>query len=148
MIKPFTINDYDTVITLMNEFYQSDAVLHSVPTQYFENTFQAVINQSPLAAGYLIYDQQTVAGYGLLSFTHSNESGGLVVLLEEIYIRPKHQGKGLGKSFLSFVEKTYPQATRFRLEVCKTNSQALKLYTRTGYQPLEYQQLIKDIKHD
>ena len=39
-----------------------------------------------------------MAGYALLAKTFSQEAGGLVVWLDEMYVRPAYRSKGLGPS--------------------------------------------------
>ena len=41
------------------------------------------------------------------SFTHSNEVAGMVVLIEELYIRPEYQGKGIGNFVLDWLFQEY-----------------------------------------
>ncbi|MEG1448870.1 MAG: GNAT family N-acetyltransferase, partial [Oscillospiraceae bacterium] len=102
------------------------------------------IGESTYAKGYLIECNGEVAGYGLISLTFSGEVGGLVVLLEELYIKEEFQGKGLGTEYFSFIENLYKDAKRFRLEVTKVNAGAIKLYTRLGYSEISYKQMIKE----
>lgn len=47
----------------------------------------ALDQKSPYVAAYIAEHQGAPAGYGLVSLTYSNEAGGLVVWLEELYIR-------------------------------------------------------------
>ena len=92
---------------------------------------------------YVIESGGRPAGYALLALTFSNEAGGDVVWLDEIYIRPEFQGKGLGNEFFDFFEKEFASAARLRLEVEADNDGAVRLYERRGFRPLEYRQFIK-----
>lgn len=76
--------------------------------------------------------------------TYSGEAGGLVVWLEELYIRESYRGAGLGGEFLQYMERQFPQAARFRLEAEADNAGAMRLYTRNGYEILPYIQMIKE----
>ena len=98
---------------------------------------------NPCVRLYLIENGGQTAGYALLALTFSNEAGGDVVWLDEIYIRPEFQGKGLGNEFFDFLEKEFASAARFRLEVESDNEGAVRLYKRRGFRPLEYVQFIK-----
>jgi ribosomal protein S18 acetylase RimI-like enzyme len=80
-----------------------------------------------------------------LSFSFATEVGGLVVLLEDLYISEERRGKGLGHKFMQFIEQEYPLAKRFRLEVTKENTQAIDLYGKLGFEVLEYVQMVKNI---
>ena len=130
-------------MALMREFYATDAVLHPVPEAHFAKTCDLAFRQSPFAR--MLVDQRDGAytGYASLSFTHSNEAGGLVVLIEEIYVRDAYKGRGIGTELLAYVRSQYDgKAKRYRLEVCGGNAGAIRLYTRLGFRPLPYGQMV------
>ncbi len=123
----------------------SPAVLHPVPDEYFIRTADAMEEQSPYVAVFIAEYQGEPAGYGLVSLTYSNEAGGLVVWLEELYIREQARGLGLGTELIAYIENRYGnRAARFRLEVEESNRAAVRLYERMGYTPLPYSQMIKE----
>lgn len=145
-IRDFTPADRPNYLRLSKEFYSTDAVIHGVPEENFIRTFDKCIEQSPYLRGLAIVLDDEFAGYGLLSFTWSNEVGGLVILLEEAYLSPQYQGHGLGSELLSFVEEEYHDvAKRLRLEVTSVNQRAVKLYTKKGYHKIDYLQMIKEL---
>lgn len=145
MIRNFTASDHDAFLAMAREFYTSDAVMHSVPESCFEATFAHCLAGSSFVRGLILESEGQTAGYALLSFTYSNEVGGLVVLVEEVYVLPQFQGKGLGREFFAFVEAEYEgRAKRYRLEVTRCNQRAISLYRRLGFEELDYVQMIKD----
>ncbi len=82
------------------------------------------------------------AGYALIAKTFSPEAGGVVVWIEELYVREGFRGKGLGKAFFAYMEQNY-NVSRYRLEVEPDNVRAKKLYSALGYKKLPYEQMIK-----
>lgn len=146
MIRNVEKKDRDIFIKLVNEFYLSPAVLHPVPKENYSATFELITSGSPYANGYLFEHNGDIAGYGLTATTYSNEAGGLVIWLEEAYIRPKFRGLGLGSEFIRFIENKYQgTARRLRLEVEPDNEDAIRLYKRLGFAPLPYDQMIKSL---
>jgi diamine N-acetyltransferase len=144
MIRKMIPEDKEQYIAMSKEFYRSDAVLHDIPEDNFRSTFDVIISDSPYADGYVFDYESRIAGYALLSFTYSNEAGGEVLIIEEVYIMPLFQGKGLGKEFLAFVEKNYKNVVSLiRLEVEKSNKKALQLYKKVGFTNVDYIQLHK-----
>lgn len=143
MIRRYEASDRSTVTEMFDEFYHSPAVLHPIPRAHFEKTLNEAEAGNPCVRLYLIENGGQTAGYALLALTFSNEAGGDVVWLDEIYIRPEFQGKGLGNEFFDFLEKEFASAARFRLEVESDNEGAVRLYKRRGFRPLEYVQFIK-----
>lgn len=145
MIRDFQPNDYPCFLTLTRSFYDSEAVLHPVPEENFCFTFDAIVGGSPYMRGVLIFSGDEPAGYGLMSLTQSNESGGLVVWLEELFILPDYRGKKLAREFFDFIDAEYEgKASRFRLEVSPDNIALAKLYERLGFKKLDYVQMVRE----
>lgn len=147
MIRKVNNKDKNIYIEMAKQFYCSEAVLHNIPDANFYKTFDEVTLNSPYADAYIYEHNGKVAGYVLVSITYSNESGGLVLWIEEIYILPEYQGNGFGKELLAFIEDTYKdKCVRIRLEVEKLNQKAIDLYQKSGYSQLEYLQMYKEYK--
>ena len=91
----------------------------------------------------LCSDKKEVYGFALLALTYSNEAGGIVVWLEEIYVKPEHRCKGITGEFFKFIEKEYADAARIRLETEPDNERAVRLYERNGFTKLGYSQMYK-----
>lgn len=145
MIRPIAPADRQNYITMCREFYSGDAVLHPVPEEYFARTFDALMENTPFAAAYIIEQDGVTAGYALLAKSFSQEAGGIVIWIEELYIRPEFQGHGLGTSFFRFLEEQNDGTVkRYRLEYEPDNVRGAALYRRLGFTPLGYGQMIKD----
>lgn len=133
--------DVAAYMEMATDFYSSPAVLHSIPQKYLQNTVQAVLGATPFADIYIFEENSTAVGYGLLAYTYSQEAGGTVCWLEEIYVRPAARGTGVGAAFIEFVKKTVP-AARYRLEVEPDNTRVKALYRRHGFSPLLYESYV------
>ena len=144
MIRKINESDRGEMLDMFDEFYHSPGVMHAVPKSHFERTLNEVFGGSPFVDCYIFEQNGKAAGYGQLSLTYSNEAGGICVWIEEIYVRPEFQGKGLGSDFLNFVKTEYKNAARLRLEIEPDNDGARKLYKRMGFSELEYQSMIID----
>lgn len=146
MLRDFIAEDRDHFVRFAKTFYSSDATMYAVPEQNFHTTFDQIMQGSPFLRGMMFVCEGQPVGYALLSFTFSAEAGGMVVLLEEAYILPDFQGRGLGTELFRMVEREYAgKARRLRLEVTRSNTDAVRLYERMGFQPLDYIQMIKDL---
>ena len=146
IVRDFIPSDKEAYLNLATEFYNSDAVCHSVDSKNIELTFDACINKSPYARGFIIEYDGEQAGFAMLSFTHSLEAGGLVVLLEDLYVSQKFRGKGLMSKFFKALFLEYDKkAARYRLEVTKNNKSAIDIYKHYGFEELEYLAMVKDL---
>ena len=145
MIRKMRSEDKKTYMEMAREFYHSDAVLHPVPDTYFERTADEALRSDVYAEIFLFECENEAAGYGLIAKTYSQEAGGMVWWIEEVYVREAFRSKGIGREFFAYLDKVKGSAgTRMRLEVEEDNTRAVALYKKLGYKPLEYAQMIKD----
>lgn len=145
-IKRFDVLDASILEEMMISFYTGPAVLHKIDKKNIQNTIAILSQGSPFTDAFIIKFHEEVAGYVLLSFTYSNEAGGQVVWIEEIYINEKFRGKKLSKALLNHVLNEYHFSARFRMDVVKDNNASMALFTSFGFEKLDYIQYIKDKK--
>lgn len=147
MIRPITKEDKNIFLILAKAFYSSPAVAHSVPTRHHLITFEQLMKDDTYASCYMIEYNSRVVGYALLAKTFSQEAGGLVIWIEELFLLPEYRNKGLGTEFFQFVKETIePNVARIRLEVEPDNTDAIRLYKQMGFDVLPYQQMVKECK--
>lgn len=145
-IRKMTGADAKTVLPMVYGFYRSDAVDHAVPEETLNRTFQAAVTDGSLLEGFVLEDETGAVGFAYLSPYYACEVGGVNMVLEEIFIIPEAQGKGYGTEFFRWMEETYPEVRRFRLEVTESNQAAVRLYKKLGYDFIRYEQMAKDRK--
>ncbi len=146
MIRFIEEKDRHACFEMLTEFYSTDAVSHAIPNEYITNSITNALDNSPYIKILVCEPECNYAGFCALSFTHSTEAGGMVVLIEEIYIRDQHKGKGYGTAIINYIRKEYDNyAKRYRLEVTPHNQAAIKLYERLGFVEVSYNQMILDI---
>lgn len=142
-IRKLEKRDRECYIDMAREFYRSDAVLHSIPDTYIEKTVDECLRSDVYAEIYMFECENVCAGYALIAKTFSQEAGGLVCWIEEVYVREAYRSKGLGRTFFSYIRKKYgDRISRFRLEVEEENERACSLYKKLGYTPLNYKQMV------
>lgn len=142
MLRKIKETDRKIFLQYMNEFYDSDAVVEPIDSKNFETTFKFITKGDPYVDGYMIeFDNETV-GYVIVSITYSNEVGGYVTWLEELYISDKYQGKGYGEQTMKDINETLKNTTRaFRLEVSPENESITNFYKRHGFETRTYLQM-------
>lgn len=143
MIRKLERSDKELYLQLADEFYHSEAVLHPVPGENIEATFDELMRSDVYTECFIIEKDGCTAGYALISKTFSQEAGGSVVWVEELFIRPEYRGMGLGNKFFDFLFSERP-AARYRLEIEPDNVRAAALYKRRGFETLGYGQMVND----
>ena len=86
-----------------------------------------------------------IAGYAAIALTYTTEGGGKTAWLDELYIRERFRGKGLGRSVIKFLQKD-KSIKRIRLEITPENERAKALYKSEGFEECEYRQMIFENK--
>lgn len=137
MIRQIKPNDKTEYITMAEDFYSSPAVLSPVPKSHFEITFDELMKGSAYTQGFIFECDEKIAGYGLIAKTFSQEAGGIVIWIEEIYVKSAFRNQGLGSEFIEYIKNNVP-AKRYRLETEPENIKAQELYKRHGFKHLEY----------
>ena len=145
-IRDIKETDREVFFQMAKDFYGGPACDHDVPKQNFENTLQECLRSKEYSRTLMLEDETGVVGYFLLAITWSNEAGGMVIWLDELYFKPECRGKGYGTEAFAWVEREYPDAKRFRLEATHSNQRAIALYGKLGYEELKYDQMIKERK--
>lgn len=142
MIRKYQNSDRQFILDMMNDFYDSPAVLHRIPTENYIKTVDEMEKGSPFMDIFVLEYGGEKAGYALTAYTYSNEAGGKVVWIDELYVAPKFQGKGLGREFIGYIKSKFGDFARIRLEVEKSNDGATRLYKREGFAQFDYSQYV------
>ena len=147
--RPITAADEPDLYTMAEEFYHSDAVLHPIPAEYHRRAFSEMMRSGQYLSGYIFTDGDNTAGFAVTNRMMQHEAGGVMVWVEDLYIRPAYRGQGLGSRFLAWLEEQLRgDAVMLRLETEPENERAQELYYRLGYENLNYLQMIKRLDEE
>ena len=147
--RPITAADETDFYTMAEEFYHSDAVLHPIPAEYHRRAFAEMMRSGQYLSGYIFTDGDNTAGFAVTNRMMQHEAGGVMVWVEDLYIRPAYRGQGLGSRFLAWLEEPLRgDAVMLRLETEPENERAQELYYRLGYENLNYLQMIKRLDEE
>ena len=141
-IRDMTIEDKNSVLEMMREFYASPAVFSNGSDEIFLNDIEACINNSQYLEGYIIENSNDIQGYAMIAKSYSTEFGKPCIWIEDLYIKDKYRGLGIGKKFMEFITNKHTDCI-FRLEVEEENERAMKLYQKCGFTVLPYTEMKK-----
>ena len=148
MIRKICEADREAFLRMSADFYASAAVSHPVPAAYHADAFDELMRSDAYAEGYMVEADGKPVGFALTAKTYSREAGGAVLWLEEVYILEGYRSRGLGKEYFAFIEEHARRKgiARIRLEVAPDNVRARALYKKLGYVPLEYDQMLMELR--
>lgn len=141
-IRPMVKEDKENVLEMMRVFYTSPAVLSNGSEEIFNRDIDNCVGDCPYVEGYIFQDGEEVQGYAMLAKSFSTEFGKPCIWIEDLYMKEKYRGIGLGSLFFAFIEEKYPDVI-FRLEVEEENERAVKVYKKCGYKNLPYSEMKK-----
>ena len=126
--KPLEIIDISTITQMMQDFYAIDN--YPIDVEVAKNLFQEFISNEHLGKSWLIYTENEIVGYIILTFIFSFEYGGKIAFVDELFIKETARGKGIGKEAIQFIQKEVPKLSLklLYLEVEPHNENAQKLY--------------------
>ena len=126
--KPLEITDISTITQMMQDFYAIDN--YPMDVEVTKNLFRKFISNEHLGKSWMIYSENEIVGYIILTFIFSFEYGGKIAFVDELFIKETARGKGIGKEAIQFIQKEVPKLSLklLYLEVEPHNENAQKLY--------------------
>ena len=126
--KPLEISDISIITQMMQDFYAIDN--YPMDVEVAKTLFQEFITHEHLGKSWLIYSENEIVGYIILTFIFSFEYGGKIAFVDELFIKETARGKGFGKEAIQFIQQEVPKLSLklLYLEVEPHNENAQKLY--------------------
>ena len=126
--KPLEIADISIITQMMQNFYAIDN--YPMDVEVAKTLFQEFISNEHLGKSWLIYSENKIVGYIILTFIFSFEYGGKIAFVDELFIQETARGKGFGKEAIQFIQQEVPKLSLklLYLEVEPHNENAQKLY--------------------
>jgi GNAT superfamily N-acetyltransferase len=136
--------DEPLVMRFAEAFHQEDG--HPLASTG-PDAVRTLLKGSALGSIYLLEEEGLPLGYFALCFTMSLEFGGLVVILDDLYVVPEARGRGIGSSVLAKVEAVAKEknAVQIFLEVEKANERAFGFYQRKGWRRRDRHMMEKNL---
>ena len=126
--KLLEIADIEIITQMMRDFYAIDN--YPIDVEVTKTLFQEFIFNEHVGKSWLIYSENEIVGYIILTFIFSFEYGGKIAFVDELFIKETARGKGIGKEAIQFIQAEVPKLSLklLYLEVEPHNENAQKLY--------------------
>jgi len=136
MIQFKTLETYqiETITQMMQNFYAIDN--YPIDIDVSKKLFQKFISNENLGKAWLIYSEDELVGYVILTYLFSFEYKGRIAFLDELYIKENFRGKGIGKQTIDFIKEqaSNQNVKLIYLEVENHNQNAQKLYLANDFE--------------
>jgi diamine N-acetyltransferase len=133
--KAAIISDEDILMSFRQEFCEHEPFPNPLDEKTNRAVVQQLIENEQFGKIWLISVEGETAGYMVLTFGYSLEYAGRDALIDELYLREKFRGAGVGKQTIVFIEEfcRAENVKAVHLEVERTNVAAKTLYHKTGF---------------
>jgi ribosomal protein S18 acetylase RimI-like enzyme len=134
--QPYS-NEYATEFhALVTGLYDHSPEGQPMNADKIEATIEYLTRNPDKGSIILFIQQGQVAGYSILIPYWSNEYGGQILFVDELFVKEEHRNQKIGSHFLQYLfQKKAHGFKAILLEVFPSNTQAYNFYTRNGFEP-------------
>ncbi len=126
--------DQEVVSGMIAAFYGEAGGGESMNAGMIERTFRQLAAHPDYGSVMVFEADGQLVGYALLVNFWSNEYGGLILTIDELYVVPPLRNRGIGTAFIRHLAgSNLPDCVALRLEVLPYNRRALRLYEKIGF---------------
>jgi ribosomal protein S18 acetylase RimI-like enzyme len=128
--------DERVLIPFVRDLYAGDISGKPMTEQKIRSTIAKLAAKPDLGSILMIDNGDVAVGYAILINFWSNEYGGIMLNIDELYVAPMHRGKGFATAFVRHLSETrFNSAVALQLEVSPKNRSARRLYDSLGFTP-------------
>ncbi len=122
------------IVAMMNALYAEDQPASPVDHARFPRTVEQLVATPERGRIIVFFAEGAIRGYALLIPYWSNEFGGTLLIVDELFVIGAARNRGIARRFFEFVERERPfDAVALALEVSPANVRARKLYESLGF---------------
>lgn len=140
--KLYEKNDYQDLLKMIISLYREDPAGEPIDEEKINRTIAEYRQNPEKVSIYMLQRKKENIGYAILVYFWSNEYGGNIITIDELYVRAAYRSQGIATEFFSFLEQMENKAA-FQLETTPANQRALEYYRRLGFVPSENTHMIK-----
>lgn len=132
--RQFKKGDWTILSKLIQLLYQEDPEGESITKEKIQKTFHSLSAHPDKGAIMVIEVEDSTIGYAILINFWSNELGGNILNIDELYILQEFRSQGLGSGLIKYlISSGFANSVAIRLEVTPENSRARELYKSLGF---------------
>jgi ribosomal protein S18 acetylase RimI-like enzyme len=137
-------SESETVVTeMMAGLYREDPPQNPVDSENFRSTIRRFLDHRESGQVILFWMQDEIVGYTIIVPYWSNELGGTLAFVDELYVVPGARRRGIASAFLNHIREQRPfNAVAAMLEVSPDNARARQLYSAMGFQKRKNETLV------
>jgi GNAT superfamily N-acetyltransferase len=134
VFKSLEISDIEIIVSMMEDFYSIDNYPIDIATS--KTLFKTFLTDENLGKAWLIFSEDKIVGYAILTFVFSFEYKGKIAFLDELYLIESSRGIGIGRKAIQFIKDEVHKLKLkiIYLEIEQHNLSAQKLYIANDFE--------------
>ena len=133
-IRKFKLIDKKELIELIQNLYKKDSNGESINLQKINRTLKELFLHTEKGSIFVIEEKEKIIGYSIIINYWSNEFGGNILFIDEIFIHQDYRNMGIGTNFINYLIKNkINSSVGIQLEVVKSNTKAKNFYEKLGF---------------
>ena len=141
-IREYDDSDYIVFVRMVNSLYSEDPEGQPMNSSKVEATINEYKKNPEKIRIVILEKNNDIIGYSILVYLWSNEYGGNILIVDELYIKEKFRTEGIGSYFIKWLEER-EEFVAIQLETTPSNRRVFNYYIRLGFEVLENAHLIK-----
>lgn len=138
--------DTKIVAEYIKGLFQEDPTPQGMTREKIQRTIKTLLKHKDKGTIFVMKIGKEVIGYAILINFWSNEYGGNMVYIDELFVRKEWRGKGVATKFIQYLaKKKINNAVSLFLEVTPQNKTAEELYKRLGFEIHKNKRLTKEL---
>ena len=114
--------------------YSEDPSDKIVDQKKIDKTFQTLLEE-PTRGCIMVFEHEAeLVGYSILVNFWSNEFGGNILIIDELFVKKEFRSQGIASQFITYLKQSqFGDSVALQLEVTPDNHRALALYKSLGF---------------
>jgi ribosomal protein S18 acetylase RimI-like enzyme len=132
--RQFRQDDYSEFRRMNHALYREDPPDEKITDRKISRTIRE-LRKNPCKGKIIIFEKDKVMiGYSILVPYWSNEYGGTILHVDELYVKPEHRKHGVATNFLQQIAQVFKdEFVGLQLEVTPANKSAMAYYEKIGF---------------
>lgn len=147
--RKITPIDHKHVTKMMFQLYEEDGQYElekTISNENIKKTLETLEKHPEKGCVLVLENDQQIIGYSIIINFWSNEYGGNIVDIDELYVQKDFRSQGIGTQFIQdLISMRFNDCVALQLEVNPKNKKARKLYEKLGFETHKNETMTKEL---
>jgi len=136
--RPITPPDVPGFLHLAAGRFREEVPEMEISPEQFLSTVRELQRHKEKGSILVFEREECLVGYCILIPSWSNTYGGVLLVIDELYVAPAHREQGIAEDFITLLKKAAPrECVALRLEVSHAGRKAMSSWRKLGFDESE-----------